>query len=167
MPTIEQKFDQKLAAPFYRDRITIKSRPFHRLRDIIERCAIRSTRPEELRRAVYTRVFLVLNLAGTSSAITSIIATQGHVRDFASRALDFLEYFYTLDCRRSITGMQHGRGMPTQKDITDLQAWCTPPGKTECDMELLRSITGMQHGRGMPTQKMIENYRCSKDQQAS
>ena len=68
-----------------------------------------------------------------------------------------------MELLRSITGMQNGRGMPTQKDITDLRTWCTPPGKKECDMELLRSITGMQNGRGMPTQQMVESYRCTKD----
>ncbi|MBI3816065.1 hypothetical protein HY285_00785 [Candidatus Peregrinibacteria bacterium] len=54
-----------------------------------------------------------------------MIANQRHIEDLAGRPFAFLEYFYTLDCRCSIMGMQHGRGMPTQENIEDLRQWCT------------------------------------------
>ena len=153
--TIEEKFDRKLADPFYASRITIKDGPFRKLRSKIHACANRMDDPARFRSDVYTRLFLILHHAESSSAITSIIATQRHIRDLASRSLGFLTYFSTLDCRRSITGMQNGRGMPTEQNIKDLRTWCTVEGKT-CDMELLRSITGMQAGWGMPTEAMVK-----------
>ena len=57
----------------------------------------------------------------------------------------------------------HGRGMPTEKNITDLKTWCTIDGKV--DMELLRAITGMMNGRGMPTEKNITDLKtwCTID----
>ena len=117
MPSIEAKFDRKLGTPFYGQRITIKDSSFRKLRSRVGKCADRAEDPVQFRNAVYTRLFLALYRAGTSSAVTSIIGTQGHIRDFASRTPDFLEWFYTLDCRRAITGMQTGKGMPTEEMV--------------------------------------------------
>ncbi|MBI2636232.1 hypothetical protein HYW84_02815 [Candidatus Peregrinibacteria bacterium] len=163
MLTVEQKFDRKITTPFYGERIVIKDSSFAKLRSKIDACANRSDDSEKFRTAIFTRLFLILHYAEASSAITSIISTQKHIRDLASRSLDFLEYFYTLDCRRSITGMQSSRGMPSEQNIKDLRQWCTIDGK--CDMELLRSITGMQHSRGMPSEQNIKDLRqwCTID----
>ena len=48
---------------------------------------------------------------------------------------------------KSITGMQHGKGMPKENDIAELKQWCSIDGVV--DMSLLKSITGMQAGKGM------------------
>ena len=50
----------------------------------------------------------------------------------------------------------HGRGMPTEKNITDLKTWCTIDGKV--DMELLRAITGMMCGRGIAEEKDVKRF---------
>ncbi|MBM3227576.1 hypothetical protein FJZ27_01780, partial [Candidatus Peribacteria bacterium] len=96
--------------------------------------------------------------------MTATLRGNKHILAFGGLSVEFLDEFAQSPDRASFTGMQNGRGMPTELNIQDLRRWCTTAEGV--DMELLRAITGMQHARGMPTELNIQDLRrwCTTDE---
>lgn len=89
---------------------------------------------------------------------------------------------------RSVTGMQHGKGMPKIDSLNELILWCEKRvdksqqgGLSEVEAEeysqkvfaLFRSVTGMQNGKGMPKIESLstlfswcEEHSSSKEEES-
>ncbi len=107
------------------------------------------------------RLFLFLNRAASinrgSQSTSSLTSLYAHMRkggrslgagswgEFKRDVCDLMMLCqrYRVDLK-SITGMQHGLGVPRIEDLEALLTWCR---KNNVD---LKSITGMQMGLGVP-----------------
>jgi len=118
-------------------------------------------------RDINRRVFALMNRAATlangsqdTAAVTSLYAHQ----QSGARPIDELPYSEFLKevktiialCGKyrikfkSVSGMQHGLGIPKTLDLDALLKWCK-----ENEIEL-KSVTGMQHGLGIPKKVDLE-----------
>src|SRR3989338_8453884 len=113
------------------------------------------------------RLFALINRAADlvtkkqdTAPVTSMYACQyADARPIDEQSYgEFLEEVKTIIelCKqhhislKSITGMQHGLGVPDVKKLDGLLAWCT---NSNVD---LKSITGMQNGLGVPDVKKLD-----------
>ena len=121
---------------------------------------------------IHRRIFVVLHRSNSfrkksqqknTSSITAMYARA------VSKIVDIpviIEIKNSIDdIFQSITGMQHGKGMPGEDDIKNLKEWCSfgEGEDNKLDREFLSSITGMQAGKGMPSEADIKNLKkwCS------
>ncbi|MBI2589908.1 hypothetical protein HYW32_02720, partial [Candidatus Berkelbacteria bacterium] len=116
---------------------------------------------------VNNRIFMLLNraatLVGKKQDTSPVTAMYAHPRAEARpinekpygeykneiQAIIALcnEYGVSL---KSVTGMQHGLGVPKTAMLDELLAWC------RANAIDLKSVTGMQHGLGVPKTAMLD-----------
>ncbi len=97
------------------------------------------------------------NVKNTGMLTSMLNNCKKHIRSFAERSQDELEYLANLDVVTSFSSMNNGKGVPTNKEVKAILGW--PEWKdenAEFNTELFRAFSSMNHGQGLPRHEKVK-----------
>ncbi len=91
------------------------------------------------------------NVKNTGMLTGMLGNSKKHIRSFAERSQDELEYLASLDVVTSFSSMNNGKGVPTHEQVKAILGWPEWKDKDgEFNIELFRSFSSMNNGQGVP-----------------
>ncbi|WP_422135003.1 hypothetical protein [Endozoicomonas sp. ALD040] len=97
------------------------------------------------------------NVKNTGMLTGMLGNSRKHIRSFAERSQDELEYLASLDIVTSFSSMNNGKGVPTNKEVKAILGWSEWKDKDgEFNIELFRSFSSMNNGKGMLKHEQVK-----------
>ncbi len=142
----ELKKVQTLMAVFKRKNITVKNTFYKRL-GFVDRKSFNGF----FDNAAAFFGHLSKNVKNTGMLTGMLGNSKKHIRSFAERSQDELEYLASLDVVTSFSSMNNGKGVPTHEQVKAILGWPEWKDKDgEFNIELFRSFSSMNNGQGVP-----------------
>ncbi|WOG30267.1 hypothetical protein [Endozoicomonas sp. 8E] len=97
------------------------------------------------------------NVKNTGMLTSMLNNSKKHIRSFAERSQDELEYLASLDVVTSFSSMNNGKGVPTHEQVKAILGW--PEWKDrdgEFNTKLFRSFSSMHSGKGMLKHEQVK-----------
>ncbi|WP_422476235.1 hypothetical protein [Endozoicomonas sp. ALB032] len=98
------------------------------------------------------------NVKNTGMLTSMLGNSKKHIRSFAERSQDELEYLVSLDVVTSFSSMNNGKGVPTNKEVKAILGW--PEWKDrdgEFNTKLFRSFSSMNSGKGLLKHEQVKD----------
>ncbi|WOG30264.1 hypothetical protein [Endozoicomonas sp. 8E] len=97
------------------------------------------------------------NFKNTGMLTGMLNNSKKHIRSFAERSQDELEYLASLDVVTSFSSMNNGKGVPTHEQVKAMLGWSEWKDKDgEFNIELFRSFSSMNNGHGVPKHEEVK-----------
>ncbi len=97
------------------------------------------------------------NVKNTGMLTGMLNNSKKHIRSFAERSQNELEYLASLDVLTSLSSMNAGKGVPTDEEVKAILGWPEWKDKNgEFNIELFRSFSSMNNGKGVPTHEQVK-----------
>ncbi|WP_448218028.1 hypothetical protein [Endozoicomonas sp. 2B-B] len=142
----ELKKVQTLVAVFKRKNITVKNTFYKRL-GFVDRKSFNGF----FDNAAAFFGHLSKNVKNTGMLTSMLGNSKKHIRSFAERSQDELEYLASLDVVTSFSSTNNGKGVPTHEQVKAILGWPEWKDKDgEFNIELFRSFSSMNNGQGVP-----------------
>ncbi|WP_448218031.1 hypothetical protein [Endozoicomonas sp. 2B-B] len=148
----ELKKVQTLMAIFKKKNITVKN-TFYKLLGFVDRDSFNGF----FDNAVGFFGHLSENFKNTGMLTGMLNNSKKHIRSFAERSQDELEYLANLDVVTSFSSMNNGKGVPTHEQVKGILGW--PEWKDrdgEFNTKLFRSFSSMNCGKGMLKHEQVK-----------
>ncbi|WP_448218032.1 hypothetical protein [Endozoicomonas sp. 2B-B] len=148
----ELKKVQTLVAVFKKKNITVKN-TFYMLLGFVDRDSFNGF----FDNAAAFFGHLSKNVKNTGMLTSMLNNCKKHIRSFAERSQDELEYLANLDVVTSFSSMNNGKGVPTNKEVKAILGW--PEWKDrdgEFNTKLFRSFSSMNCGKGMLKHEQVK-----------
>ncbi len=143
---------QTLMAVFKKKNITVKN-TFYKLSGFVDRDSFNGF----FDNAAAFFGHLSENVKNTGMLTSMLNNSKKHIRSFAERSQDELEYLASLDVVTSFSSMNNGKGVPTHEQVKAILGW--PEWKDrdgEFNTKLFRSFSSMNSGKGMPKHEQVK-----------
>ncbi len=148
----ELKKVQTLMAVFKKKNITVKN-TFYKLLGFVDRNSFNGF----FDNAAAFFGHLSENVKNTGMLTGMLGNSRKHIRSFAERSQDELEYLASLDVVTSFSSMNNGKGVPTNKEVKAILGWPEWKDKDgEFNIELFRSFSSMNNGKGMLKHEQVK-----------
>ncbi|WOG30272.1 hypothetical protein [Endozoicomonas sp. 8E] len=96
------------------------------------------------------------NVKNTGMLTSMLNNSKKHIRSFAERSQDELEYLASLEVVTSFSSMNNRKGVPTNKEVKAILGWSEWKDKDgEFNIELFRSFSSMNNGHGLPKHEEV------------
>ncbi len=142
---------QTLLAVFKKKNITVKN-TFYKLLGFVDRDSFNGFFDNA------TALFghLSENVKNTGMLTGMLHSRKKHIRSFAERSQDELEYLARLDAVTSFSSMNNRKGVPTHEQVKAILGWSEWKHKDgEFNIELFRSFSSMNNGHGVPRHEEV------------
>ncbi|WOG30270.1 hypothetical protein [Endozoicomonas sp. 8E] len=147
----ELKKVQTLVAVFKKKNITVKN-TFYKLLGFVDRDSFNGFFDNAA--AFFGR--LSENFKNTGMLTGMLNSRKKHIRSFAERSQDELEYLASLEVVTSFSSMNNGKGVPTHEQVKAILGWSEWKDKDgEFNIELFRSFSSMNNGHGVPEHEEV------------
>ncbi|WOG30276.1 hypothetical protein [Endozoicomonas sp. 8E] len=143
---------QTLVAVFKKKNITVKN-TFYKLSGFVDRKSFNGF----FDNAAAFFGHLSENVKNTGMLTSMLNNSKKHIRSFAERSQDELEYLASLEVVTSFSSMNNGKGVPTNKEVKAILGW--PEWKDrdgEFNTKLFRSFSSMNSGKGMLKHEQVK-----------
>ncbi|WP_422135002.1 hypothetical protein [Endozoicomonas sp. ALD040] len=143
---------QTLVAVFKEKNITVKN-TFYKLPGLVDRKSVNGF----FDNAATFFGHLSENFKNTGMLTGMLGNKKKHIRSFAERSLNELEYLASLDVLNSFSSMNNGEGVPRHEQVKAILGW--PEWKDrdgEFNTKLFRSFSSMNNGKGMPKHEQVK-----------
>ncbi|WP_422452479.1 hypothetical protein [Endozoicomonas sp. ALC066] len=148
----ELKKVQTLMAVFKKKNITVKN-TFYKLLGFVDRKSFNGF----FDNAAAFFGHLSENVKNTGMLTGMLGNSKKHIRSFAERSQDELEYLASLDVVTSFSSMNNGKGVPTHEQVKAILGWPEWKDKDgEFNIELFRSFSSMNNGQGVPKHEEVK-----------
>ncbi|WP_448218026.1 hypothetical protein [Endozoicomonas sp. 2B-B] len=148
----ELKKLQTLMAVFKKKNITVKN-TFYKLSGLVDRKSFNGF----FDNAATFFGHLSENVKNTGMLTSMLNNRKNHIRSFAQRSQDELEYLARLDVVTSFSSMNNYRGVPTNKEVKAILGW--PEWKDrdgKFNTKLFRSFSSMNSGKGLLKHEQVK-----------
>ncbi|WP_422442336.1 hypothetical protein [Endozoicomonas sp. ALB060] len=148
----ELKKVQTLLAVFKKKNITVKN-TFYKLPGLVDRKSFNGF----FDNAAAFFGHLSENVKNTGMLTSMLNNSKKHIRSFAERSQDELEYLASLDVVTSFSSMNNSKGVPTHEQVKAILGW--PEWKDrdgEFNTKLFRSFSSMNSGKGMLKHEQVK-----------
>ncbi|WP_448218027.1 hypothetical protein [Endozoicomonas sp. 2B-B] len=148
----ELKKVQTLMAIFKKKNITVKN-TFYKLLGFVDRDSFNGF----FDNAAAFFGHLSENFKNTGMLTGMLNNSKKHIRSFAERSQDELEYLASLDAVTSFSSMNNGKGVPTNKEVKATLGWPELKDKDgDFSIELFRSFSSMNTCKGVLKQEEVK-----------
>ncbi len=97
------------------------------------------------------------NFKNTGMLTSMLNNRKKHIRSFAERSQNELEYLASLDVLTSFSSMNKNQGVPTNKEVKEVLGWPEWNDKEgEFNIELFRSFSSMNNSHGIPKHEEVK-----------
>ncbi len=142
---------QTLVAVFKKKNITVKN-TFYKLSGLVDRKSFNGF----FDNAIVFFGYLSENVKNTGMLTGMLGNSKKHIRSFAERSQDELEYLASLDIVTSFSSMNNGKGVPAHEQVKAILGWSEWKDKDgEFNIELFRSFSSMNNGQGVPRHEEV------------
>ncbi|WOG29255.1 hypothetical protein [Endozoicomonas sp. 8E] len=151
----ELKKVQTLVAVFKKKNITVKN-TFYKLLGFVDRDSFNGF----FDNAAAFFGHLSKNVKNTGMLTGMLNNSKKHIRSFAERSQNELEYLASLDVLNSFSSMNNGKGVPTHEQVKAILGW--PEWKDrdgEFNTKLFRSFSSMNRGKGMLKHEQVKEVQ--------
>ncbi|WOG30266.1 hypothetical protein [Endozoicomonas sp. 8E] len=148
----ELKKVQTLLAVFKKKNITVKN-TFYKLTGFVDRKSFNGF----FDNAITFFEHLSINVKNTGMLTGMLKNRKKHIRSFAERSQDELEYLARLEVVTSFSSMNNGKGVPTHEQVKAILGWPEWKGRDgEFNTKLFRSFSSMNSGKGMLKHEQVK-----------
>ncbi|WP_422134997.1 hypothetical protein [Endozoicomonas sp. ALD040] len=148
----ELKKVQTLMVIFKKKNITVK-KTFYKLLGFVDRDSFNGF----FDNAAAFFGYLSENFKNTGMLTGMLDNSKKHIRSFAERSQDELEYLASSDVVTSFSSMNNGKGVPTHEQVKAILGW--PEWKDrdgEFNTKLFRSFSSMNHAKGILKHEQVK-----------
>ncbi|WP_448218015.1 hypothetical protein [Endozoicomonas sp. 2B-B] len=148
----ELKKVQTLMVIFKKKNITVKN-TFYKLLGFVDRDSFNGF----FDNAAAFFGYLSENFKNTGMLTGMLDNSKKHIRSFAERSQDELEYLASSDVVTSFSSMNNGKGVPTHEQVKAILGW--PEWKDrdgEFNTKLFRSFSSMNHAKGILKHEQVK-----------
>ncbi|WP_448218024.1 hypothetical protein [Endozoicomonas sp. 2B-B] len=143
---------QTLMAVFKEKNITVKN-TFYKLLGFVDRDSFNGF----FDNAIVFFGYLSENVKNTGMLTGMLGNRKIHIRSFAKRSQNELEYLASLDLVTSFSSMNSRKGVPTRKEVKAILGWPEWKDKEgEFNIELFRAFSSMNNGQGLPKHEVVK-----------
>ncbi len=143
---------QTLVAVFKKKNITVKN-TFYKLSGFVDRDSFNGF----FDNAAAFFGHLSENVKNTGMLTSMLNNSKKHIRSFAERNQDELEYLASLEVVTSFSSMNNSKGVPTHEQVKAILGWSEWKDKDgEFNIELFRSFSSMNNGQGLPKHEEVK-----------